>query len=84
MLKKLDGIIYITKQSEGQCVCGGELRQELSQHVRNIIREAANKASRKSKLNGIYFSATVSEVQFNSGLGYKKWELFQSPWKSKQ
>lgn len=67
-------------------MCGGELRKELSQHIRNIIREAANKASRKSrsKLNGIYFSATVSEVQFNSGLGYKKWELFQSPWKSKQ
>lgn len=33
---------------------------------------------------GIFLSATVSEVQFTSGLGCVKWELFQSPWKIKQ
>lgn len=37
----------------------GSWGSSCSRPVRNIIREAANKASRKSKLNGIYFSATV-------------------------
>lgn len=77
----------MSEQREGQCVCEGDLRKGLWQHVGNIIHEATNKASRKSLRNlnrlvlGLFFSG---EVQLNSGRGYKKWELLKIPWETKQ
>lgn len=76
---------YVTKQSVSTCVKGIWGRSSRNTSETSSVRLQTKPVGRAlGSWMGFIFQQLSAEVQFNSGLHYKKWEIVQSPWKSKQ
>lgn len=76
---------YVTKQRVSTCVKGIWGRSSRNTSETSSVRLQTKPVGRAlGSWMGFIFQQPSAEVQFNSGLHYKKWEIVQSPWKSKQ